>query len=395
MDFRYIPSEQEYRMEVRNFVKENLPRELRDMKGELPNELLPLEDGFMKKMVERGWIGLAFPKEYGGLGETSIPMNEYILLDELMHNKATLPALTYTYLVGTIGNTLLRHGSEELKKEFLPRIVNADIRLAICYTEPEAGNDLASLQTKAVEDGDDYIVNGQKRFITKADIADYMWAAIRTDPELPKHKGVSIMMINTKLPGITISPMRMATGTRTNEVFFDNVRVPKRYLVGERGRGFYYMMEALDRERFTMINFVGTSRPYEEFVEWLRGANFDGEKPKDNPSVRARVANMRLKMQAGRMMQLIAGSRGMTKDYVPNVEAAAIRHWEGLLSWENVDLFIDAARLYGCLDESEDAPREGRWIGSYKIAGHSWGSGGGVDINRKIIAQRGLGLPPW
>ncbi len=392
MNFQFSSEEQGFRFEMRQFVKDNLPTEIKGV-TEMTSELAPLERAFCRKMAEKGWFGLAFPKEYGGRGENPVPMNEYIMNAELRMLKA--PTSFFSWLT-TIGPVILRYGSEEIKKEILTRMISCDIRFAICYTEPEAGNDLANLQTRAIQDGDDYVLNGQKRFITHADIADYLWAAVRTDPDLPKHKGVSIMIVDKNLPGITITPLKMANGLRTNEVFFDDVRVPKKYLVGERGRGFYYMMEALDLERFTIIDFHGTSSPFEEFLDWARTAELDGERIKDDPIVRQRIANMRLKMQAGKMLQLIAGARAMTREYVPNVEAAAIRHWEGIVSFEKADLAIDTMRAYGLLlRDSDEAPLEGWWPAEYKWAGHAWGSGGGVDINRKIIAQRGLGLPAW
>ncbi len=393
MNFKFSPEEQAFRREVRQFALENTPPEFRKRR-ETTAEMVPLEKAFATKMANKGWLGLGFPKEYGGQeGDQLIPMHEYILNSELMRLRAPFQMVTY---LNDLAPVLLKYGSKELKSEILPLWLKAEIRWAIGYTEPEAGNDLAALQTKAVLDGDYWVINGQKRFCSGADLADYIWAAVRTDPDAPKHKGVSLMVIDTKLPGITITPMRMASGGRTNEVFFDDVKVPRKYLIGERGRGFYYMMEALDRERFTIIDFHIVSTPFEEFVDWFRDAELDGDRLKDDPAARHRVANMRLRMQAGKMMQLLAGARGMTKDYVPNVEAAAIRHWEGLTSWDKADLAMDLMRAYGCLmEESEDAPLEGRWPAEYKFAGHAWGSGGGVDINRKIVAQRGLGLPPW
>ncbi len=393
MDFRFTPAEQAFRDEVRKFVIEEAPPELKGVR-EVDRTTGPIEAAFARKMAQKGWFGMAMPTEYGGMGENPAPASELILNAELRRLKA--PGTQLLSYFTTIAPVILKHATEEVKKEFLPKMMNCDIRFAICYSEPEAGNDLANLQTRAILDGDDYVINGQKRFITFADVADYMWAAVRTDPDLPKHKGVSIMIVDTKLPGITMSPMKMMGGSHTNEIFFDNVRVPKKYLVGERGRGFYYMMEALDLERMTIIDFHGTSTPFEEFVEWLRTAQLDGEGLKDDPIVRQRVANMRLRMQAGKMLQFIAGARAIGRDYVPNVEAAAIRHWEGLTSWDKADLAVDIMRAYGCLlKDAEDAFLEGNWSRDYPMSGHAWGSGGGVDINRKIIAQRGLGLPPW
>ncbi|MFN8545095.1 MAG: acyl-CoA dehydrogenase family protein [Candidatus Binatia bacterium] len=393
MDFRYTPEEQAFHMEVRRFVTENLAEELK-IHPEVPEELVPLENAFLKKMAERGWIGLAFPKEYGGRGENPVPMNEYILLDELHHQNAPGPALTFTYLVGVVGNTLLRQASEELKREFLPKVVKADIRFSISYSEPDAGNDIAAVQTRAVEDGDCFVVNGTKRFITCADVSDYMWTLVRTEPQLPKHKGLSILMIDNRLAGITILPMVMMNGLKTCEVILDDVRVPKRYLVGERGKGWDYLMEALARERSTMINFRYVSEPFERFVQWVRTAEFDGDRPTDDPAVRQALAHMKIQIEAGKMLQLVAGSRAADKDYVPTLEASASKMWAALMSWEKADLALDVMRAHGFLTKDcEDRLLDGWWAAEYGWAGHAWSGAGGVDLNRKIIAQQGLGLP--
>jgi alkylation response protein AidB-like acyl-CoA dehydrogenase len=202
------------------------------------------------------------------------------------------------------------------------------------------------------------------------------------------------MLVDAKLPGISISPMIMMNGLKTCEVYLDDVRVPKKYLVGERGRGWSYLMEALSRERSTMINFRYVSEPFEEFIQWVRTADFDGERPADDPAVRQALAHMKVKIEAGKMLQLVAGSRAANKDYVPTLEAAASKMWAALLSWEKADLAVDTMRAYGLLTKDcEDAYLEGWWAGEYGWAGHAWSGAGGVDLNRKIIAQQGLGLP--
>ena len=185
-----------------------------------------------------------------------MPLAQYILNDEL--HKAQAPIVGKN--LGVVVNTLLHNGSEKLKQEFIPRILKNEIQWALAYTEPEAGSDLANMQMKAELDGDEYVLNGQKRFITSAHFADYMWTGVRTDPDAPKHKGISRLIIDVPTPGMTLSPMNTVIGEQTNDVFFDNVRVPKERLVGELNEGWRYITEALTYERFAMTSFAPTIR---------------------------------------------------------------------------------------------------------------------------------------
>ena len=319
-------------------------------------------------------------------------MTEYILIDELRQACSPI-ALQISYLITVIGNTILSVGSEETKKKFLPQILSADVRLAICYSEPDAGNDIANIKTKYVEDGDFYVLNGSKRFITKADTSDYLWTLCR-QPGTVRHKGMTLMMVPTRSPGITINPVKMRHGVTTCEVFLDDVRVPKENLVGQPGKAWMHLMEALSRERATMINFKAVAESYEKFVIWLKTAEIDGERLAADPVTRQQVANMMLNISAGKMFQLIAGSRAMNKGYIPTMESSANKMWRAYLSWDKAALGVDIMRLYGLLtDEQPDAPLGGWWADEYAGAGHEMSGAGGLDLNRQIIAQVGLGLP--
>lgn len=395
MDFRYTPEEQQFRMEVRSFIAEHCPRELQGF-HEIHADQVHLEMAFLKKVAARGWLGAAFPKEYGGLGGERVPMVEYILIDELHHADFEGVAITITYIIGIIGNTLLQVGSEELKKELLPRMLDAELRFAIAYSEPDSGNDIASIRTQAVDDGDDFIVTGQKRFITCADTSDYMWTLVRSERGSVRHKGLSILLVRSNLPGITIQVFEMMNGIQTCEVYLDAVRVPKRYLVGQRGHGWQHLMEALSRERMTMINFKAVSEPFERLVQWARSAEIDGQRVAQDPVVRQSLGNMHVKIAGGKMMQLIAGARIARKDYIPTLEASACKMYRAMLSWEKANLALDIMRSHGLLTaESPDAPIGGWWAAEYGWAGHELSGAGGMDLNRKIIAQQGLGLPRW
>lgn len=395
MDFRFTPEEQAFRMEVRQFIKDEIPDILKGVE-EIHSDHIELEMEVVRKIAAKGWLGAAYPKEYGGQGDNNVPMTEYILLDELHLGRAAGISLTCTYLVSIIGNTLLSIGSEDLKQRFIPRILNADIRFAINYSEPDSGNDIANIKTSAILEGDEYVVNGSKRFITCADTSDYLWSLVRTEKGSRRHKGLSIILIETDSPGITTIPFEMMNGIETCDVIMENVRVPKENLVGIEGDGWTHLMEALSRERFTMINFKGVSGPFDRFVQWVRTAEIDGERLADDPVTRQKLARGHLDMVGGKLMQLIAASRAMHKDYIPTVEAAASKSWRATLSWGKADMALDIMRNYGLMtEECPGAPIDGLWAAEYCWAGHELSGAGGLDLNRKIIAQQGLGLPRW
>jgi len=233
MNFRYTEEEEIFRQKVRDFIAKNLTPEAsaETFGGSIRG---PKARAFVEKMAEEGFLGLAWPKEYGGKEMPSI--YDFILNEELAHAKAPQAG----HGVGIVGRTLMAHGSEWQKQEFLPKILNGEIEFALGYSEPEAGSDLAALQLRAIEEGDEYVFNGQKIFCSAADTSEYVWCLARTDPSLPKHKGVSIFIVDLRSPGITIRVMTTICGDRTTEVFFDNVRAPKKYLVGETNKGFVY-----------------------------------------------------------------------------------------------------------------------------------------------------------
>src|SRR5207247_250652 len=223
-----------------------------------------LARAFHRKMFERGWWAIGWPKEFGGLGKSAV--EQYIFIDEMM--AAGAPAMRLA--VSSVAPTILRVGSEEQKARWLPPILKGEIDFAVAYSEPDAGTDLASLKTRAVLDGDQWVVNGQKIWNTGAHTASHNWVAVRTEPEAPKHKGISMMIVPMDRAGITVQPLWTWSGIRTNAVFFEDVRVPRDHLVGERGMGFYYAMMALDFERI-MIGSVGMiRRMLDELIGFVR-----------------------------------------------------------------------------------------------------------------------------
>ncbi len=388
MDFRFSDEEEAFRSEVRTFIAENMTDEIRShwLGGLLDT---PPRVDFVTKMADRGWLSMGFPAEYGGTRQT-IQLSQYILNQELHRAEAPIVGKN----LGVIVNTILRHGSDQLKREFLPRIFRNEIQWAIAYTEPEAGSDLANMQCSAVLDGDEYVINGTKRFITSAHFGDYWWTGVRTDRNAsPKHKGISLMIIDRNLPGITVTPLWTIIGERTNDIFFDNVRVPKDYLVGEVNKGWYYISEALTYERFAMTSIVPTVRKLERLIAYVKEHEVDGVPLAADPEVRRMVARMAVLVEMGKMLDLRCLCMAIRPNYVPNNEAAMNKMWGGIVETILGDETLDLLGPHGFLWKDEDAPMHGEVVDDYLWAGHQRVAAAGVDISRNIIAKRMLGLP--
>ena len=388
MNFRFSEEEEAFRKEVREFIEANMTDTIRSKwLGGLLDTTERQE--FVTKMSKRGWLSMGFPKEYGGTGE-SMPLAQYILNDEL--HKAQAPIVGKN--LGVVVNTLLHNGSEKLKQEFIPRILKNEIQWALAYTEPEAGSDLANMQMKAELDGDEYVLNGQKRFITSAHFADYMWTGVRTDPDAPKHKGISLLIIDVPTPGMTLSPMNTVIGEQTNDVFFDDVRVPKERLVGELNEGWRYITEALTYERFAMTSFAPTIRKFKRLVQWVKDTELNGKPLRDDPVVRRKIAKLAMVVEAGRMLDLRCVCEAVRPDYVPANEAAMNKMWGGIAETVLTDEALDIMGPYGYLwHNGGHAPMDGDMVDDYLWAGHQRVAAAGVDISKNIIARRYLGLP--
>ncbi len=389
MNFRFSDEEEAFREEVREFIAENMTEEVRShwLGGLLDT---PARQAFATKIAERGWLAMGFPEEYGGTKE-AMPFAQYVLNQELHWAQAPIVGKN----LGVIVNTLLHHGSEKLKQEFIPRILRNEIQWALAYSEPEAGSDLANMQCRAVLDGDEFVVNGTKRFITSAHFGDYFWTGVRTDPEAkPKHKGISLLIIDAKSPGITVTPLWTIIGERSNDIFFDNLRVPKEYLVGEMNKGWYYISEALTYERFAMTSIIPTVRKFERLVEWVKQAQVNGERVADDPVVRRKIARLAVLLEMGKMLEMRCICMAVRPDYVPYIEAAMNKMWGSIVETELSDATLDILGPHGFLwKDTEHAPMGDEAVDDYLWAGHLRVAAAGVDISKNIIAKRLLGLP--
>jgi 3-oxocholest-4-en-26-oyl-CoA dehydrogenase alpha subunit len=237
LDFDFSAEQVAFAKEVERFLDENDDPEVFDLTRENMAQIVdtPKRRQFMKKVADKGWLGITWPKEWGG--QEGEGVYEYILNEALAGRGG--PQIGKG--VGIIGKTILAHGNERLKQEFLPKILHNDIEFAVGYSEPDAGSDAASMKLKATKDGDGWRLNGQKTWTTSAHFAEWYWVGARTDPEAPKHFGISLFLVPLDDPGITIRPIWTMGDERTNEVFFDNVFVHDDYVVGELNRGFQYI----------------------------------------------------------------------------------------------------------------------------------------------------------
>ncbi len=390
MDFEWTEDERAFQREVRDFIAEHGSPEVCDLTREGMAQLVdtPARRAFMKRMAERGWIGMSWPTEYGGGERPGI--YEYLLNEELAAAGAPLIGKG----VGIVGKTIIRHGNDRLKEEFLPKILNAEIEFAIGYTEPDAGSDLASLKTRATKDGDGWRINGQKRFTTSAHFADWYWLAARTDPDAPKHKGITLFLIPMDAEGITIQPMEtLGDNEITNEVFLDDVFVHDDYAVGEVNKGWYYVSEALDFERFTLFTISAYVRKYEAMRDYVRSAERDGRALTHDPVVRRTVARLATQVQVARglCMKVIAKA---SAGEVPNLESAMFKLWTTTIGQRIADEILTMAGPEGALRRgAPNAPVDGRFENIYRYSVVDTVGAGTSEVQRNIIARRGLGLP--
>ena len=295
--------------------------------------------------------------------------------------------------VTSLGMALVRVGSEEQKKEFLPKILRGEVEFCIGYTEPDAGTDLARLQTGAVRDGDEYIINGQKVFTTFAHHATHIWLLARTDSAAPKHRGCSLFLFPMNTPGITVRPLFTMGGGRTNEVFLDNVRIPAEGLIGEENRGFYHVAVALDFERITIGHYSALRRDLDQLIILCKEFSVDGSCLFDDPAVQDRLVQFHIEVELLRLMNHKVVWM-IDQGLVPNVEASAQKIWGSELRQRVANEALQLMGLFGQLDRNSPyAPVNGKYVTSWLVSPLGRFGGGVNEIQRDIIARRGLGLP--
>ncbi len=403
MDFRDTPEDAEFRKEVQGFLATEFKKEADTPEANSAYQAasqggtaaMESYQRWMKKLASKGWIAPAWPVEYGGAGMSI--MQQFVFNEELAKARAPRPG---GIGIAMAGPTIIVYGNEEQKKQHLSGMLSGDVVWCQGFSEPGSGSDLASLQTSAVKDGDDYVVNGQKIWTSGAQFAQRMILLARTDAAAPKHKGISYFLLDMKSPGVTVRPLtNMANTQGFNEVFFDNVRVPAKDLLGEENRGWYVGTTTLDFERSSIGTSVAQTKAVEDLVLFMKSrGNGNGV----SQAVKSELAERAIEAETARLLSyrvISLQNRGM----VPNHEASAVKLYAGELSQRVAETGLRVAGLYGMVDRSGKlgaehatnrySPNRGKFVRSYLNAVAGTIAGGTSEVQRNIIAGRGLGLP--
>jgi alkylation response protein AidB-like acyl-CoA dehydrogenase len=391
MEFEFSDEQRAFLSRVEAFLDENADPEVFDVTRENMAQIVdtPKRRAFMRKMAAQKWLGITWPKEHGG--QEGEGVYEYLLNEALAYRGG--PQIGKG--VGIIGKTLIRHGSDKLKKEFLPKILNAEIEFAVGYSEPQAGSDAANMQLKATRDEarGGWVLNGQKIWTTSAHFADWYWVGARTNPD-NKHRGITLFLVPMNHPGLEVQRIDTIGDEITNSVFFNDVFVPDDYVVGQLNHGFQYISEALDLERFTMFTYAPIQQRLELLCDYVKTATRDGKPLREDPLVRQKIAQLVTKGRVARGMGLKFVSKSMVGGKPPTIEASMYKLFATTLSKELADASMDIAGPGSQLRvRTEDAPMGGRAESTYRYTVIDTIGGGASEIQKNIIARRGLGLP--
>ena len=387
MFLEYTPEQQALRKELREYFAQLLTPEVRAELGE-PGEGSPRFRDVVRQMGADGWLGIGWPKEFGGQGRPAT--DQFIFFDEVQRAGAPFPFVT----LNTVGPTIMRFGSEDQKAFFLGGILAGEINFAIGYTEPEAGTDLASLRTRAVLDGDEWVINGNKVFTSGANQADYVWLACRTDPDAPKHKGISIIMVPTASPGFKCTPIVTVGGNTTTATYYDDVRVPKGNVVGDVNAGWQLITTQLNHERVGLAAMGGPAhRLWDEVVAWCRATESgQGGRMIDVPWVQMDLARAHARLEAMKLLNWRMAA-ALDEGALAPADSSSVKVYgtETLVEVYRTLLGILGAAGYlppgspGAVLQG-DVERAGR-------AAQINTFGGGVnEVQREIIASAGLGM---
>ena len=398
MEFAYTTEQEALRQEVQQFIADNVDGPVRD---EIANtdEMSqgPLVRDLRKKVAEKGWVGISWPKEYGGQDGSRI--DQYIVEEEFSRIGVGVGG------AGSGAPAILAAGTEEQKKTLLPGLISGEITLALGFTEPQAGADLGSLQCRAVKDGDEYIINGQKMYTSSAHYASHIYLMARTDPDAPKHRGISIFIFPMDTPGITVRPLwtiqndpPAPIGTtygqrRTNETFFEDVRVPATCMLGEENQGWYVGAMGLNLDRVGASRYLISVRRDEDIINWAKENDLGGHEVGQDPAIRDRLAELWIEAQVCRLMTMRSMSlmeRGGTFTY----EGAAEKVWapeHGVRTTETISQILGP---YAQLMSSSEENIEGGLFAHNMLGAFQSGiNHGSVQVMRDQMARRGLGLP--
>jgi alkylation response protein AidB-like acyl-CoA dehydrogenase len=374
--------------ELRDYFARLMTPERRTALGSGNEAFGPAYRDVVRQMGTDGWLGVGWPTEYGGQGRS--PLEQYIFFDEAQRAGVPVPLVT----LNTVGPTLMRFGSDEQKTYFLPRILAGELHFAIGYSEPGSGTDLASLRTRAVRDGDEYVVNGNKVFTTGAHDADWVWLACRTDPDAPKHKGISILLVQTSLPGFKHSPIWLLGGGHTNATFYEDVRVPASCLVGKENEGWKMITTQLNHERVALAPAGQSDRHLQEVRRWAQETRLaDGTRVIDQEWVRLNLARVRAKVEVLKLSNWRVAT-GLAEGNLKPADASAMKVFGTEFRLEACRLLMEVLGSAGYLKAgSPGAALHGELEHAYRAAPVGTFGGGVNEVQREIIGMAGLGLP--
>lgn len=394
MNFDFTPEEEIFIDEVKAFIEEEklkphadnvfAPNREADAQTKLDS---PPRREFMKTLSKKGYLGMSWPIRYGGQGKDGV--YDYILNEELCRVGAPSPGKG----VGSIGQTIIHHGSQALKDEFLPLILAGDIDFALGYSEPGAGSDLASLKLKAERKGNGWLINGQKIWTSSGHVADWYWLAARTDPAAPKHKGISVFLVNMKDPGIEVHPIETIGEHATNSVFLTDVWVADEYVVGELNKGWIYICEALNYERFTFYTIAPLEQKFKELVDLVKTLSRDTRPLNEFPEIRKKIIYLAADVEKAKVLQRKVLSIAL-QDQVPQTEAAIFKLFSTKLHQRLANAAMDILGPEGLFTKDyEKSHADGKWEWSYRSTLVDTIGAGTTEIQKNTIAKKALKLP--
>ena len=389
MDFRFESVDEDFRSEIVNFVDKELPWKWsqEDLDPEDEKDSILVRQ-FKKQLGEKGWLTMAWPEEYGG--QAASHMRQVVFNEEMAYRGIPAGAAG----IRMVGPILMLYGTDDQKREFLPKIAGAEINWSQGYSEPDSGSDLASLQTRAVEDGDDFVVTGSKIWNSAHADSDWMFMLARTDPDAPKHRGLSFLLTELDgTDGVTVEKIPMMWDAYRGRVTFDNVRVPKKNLVGEQDRGWYVGAALLDFERSGVDRPARAKRVLEDLVNFCKENKKNGRLLADDPVIKNELSELAVQIEAVRLMCYNVAWM-QSQDMIPNKEASITKAYGTEMLNRLYGLGVKIMGPFGQLDPgSKWAPLGGRIENAYLRSFGGMVAAGTSEIQRNVIATRGLGLP--
>jgi alkylation response protein AidB-like acyl-CoA dehydrogenase len=389
LEFQFSPEDQAFRQELLEFLRQEYSPVWNEADHGSNNASWELAREMRRKLAHRGWLTMHWPEEYGG--QAASPVRSAIFNEEMSYHRA--PGRD-NFGVRMMGATLMIHGSDEQKRVHLPPVARGEVQWCQGYSEPESGSDLASLSTRAVRDGDDFVINGSKIWTSMAHRADWIMLLARTDLDAPKHRGISFFLVDLQTPGIEIRPIiNMADRHEFNQVIFDNVRVPAQNIVGEENRGWYVAVTLLDFERSGIDYSASARRLLDDTRAYATETRRNGQPLMALPWIRNALADRHIECEVARLIAYNVAymqSRGL----VPNKEASISKVFGSETVQRTARTCMDILGTYGILGRGDKwAPLTGRIQEHWMLSFSSTIAAGTSEIQRNVIASRGLGLP--